>query len=184
MGIRERGLVTAKLKYPSQLKPTTKEDIKLPSRWIVHIPKTCPVFKKWKGKKVPRKETYGNKSVLSYKGKAFAEIVILRMFQDVGWNGVWVDTYRQKYRTNHWPKDEIDLPPKQQRLLNRISKKLGKEWSGCWDVFCWKGGKVIFAESKKRKEDSIKDNQRRWLAAAINCRLPFNSFLLVEWSKK
>ena len=184
MGIRERGLVTAKLKYPSQLKPTTKEDIKLPSRWIVHIPKTCPVFKKWKGKKVPRNETYGNKSVLSYKGNAFAEIVILRMFQDAGRNGVWVDTFRQKYRTNHWPKDEIDLPPKQQRLLNRISKKLGKEWSGCWDVFCWKMGKVIFAESKKRKEDSITENQRRWLAAAINCRLPFNSFLLVEWSEK
>ena len=69
MEIQESGLVTAKVKYPSQLKPTMKEDIKLPSRWIVHIPKTRPVFKKWKGKKVPRKETYGNKSVLSYKGK-------------------------------------------------------------------------------------------------------------------
>jgi hypothetical protein len=169
------------MKYPSQLKPTTKEDIQLPSRWIVHIPKACPKFKKWSGKRVPRKHTYNGKAVLSYKGKAFAELVILRMFQDEGWEGVWVDTYGTRYRSEYWPKNEIELPLKQQRLLDRISKKLGKSWSGCWDVFCWKGNKVVFIESKKRGEDSIKDNQRKWLAAAINCRLPFNSFLLVEW---
>src|SRR5208282_476103 len=121
------------MQYPSQLKPTTKEHSKLLSRRVVQIPKTHPIFKKWKGKQVPKKETYGGKCILSFKGKAFAEIVILRMFKEAGWNGVWVDTFKERFRTKYWPKNEITLPPRQQLLLNRISKKLGKEWCGCWD---------------------------------------------------
>jgi hypothetical protein len=166
--------------YPSLLTPTTIEKIELPSGKVTQIPKANPMLTLWAGK--PVNDTYGNKLILSFHGKpAFAELVILKLFQDEGWSGVWVDTYGHKYRTEYWPKDEIALPPEQQRLLRNIYDKAGSDL-GCLDVFCWKEGKYLFAESKRQGHDKIRNTQRRWVEAAIECGLPFTSFLLVEWS--
>jgi hypothetical protein len=55
--------------------------------------------------------------------------------------------------------------------------------SGCFDVFCWKGNQFIFIEAKRSGRARIRDTQRAWLQAAIRkCRLPCDSFLVVEWS--
>lgn len=170
------------MQYPNILTPTTKEQITLPSAGrVVHIPKAKPLFKLWTGN--PVSDTYGGKLVLSFNGKpAFAELVILKILQDDGWTGVWVDTYRNKYRTSYWPKDEVELPSEQQQVLREIYQKAGSN-KGCFDVFCWKETLCIFAESKRQEgQDKIRDTQRQWLEAAIECGLPLTSFLLVEWS--
>jgi hypothetical protein len=171
-----------KIDYPNLLTPTTIEEIELPSGILVSVPKAIPVFEKWSGE--PVKDTYNNKPVLNFEGKAtFAEIIILRIFQSAGWNGVWIDTYRQKFRTSYWPKDSIELPSEQNQLLPRIYKEAGSN-KGCWDVFCWKGESYLFAESKRQGRDKIRDTQRRWLEAAINCGVPLTSFLVVEWKEE
>ncbi|HEV2329843.1 MAG TPA: hypothetical protein VGY56_13755 [Verrucomicrobiae bacterium] len=167
------------MKYPSQLSPTAVETVKLPSGKTVKIAKATPVFKLWTGKAV--KETYGGKAVLDFYGQPqFAELGILRIFEREGWQGVWVDTYRNKYRTSYWPKDSATLPDKQAKLLEAIYKANGTR-SGCFDVFCWKGRDYIFAESKRCDQDKLRETQKQWIASAIKADVPLRSLLVVEW---
>jgi hypothetical protein len=169
------------IELPPELKATTKEKIKLPARWFVEIQKVNPVFKQWTGESVG--ETYGNKDVLNFYGKPeFAELGILRLMEYSGWNGVWVDTYGSAFRTQYWPKNNVKLPPRQLEIYNRIKKKVGSK-DGCFDVFCWKADQFIFIESKRCGEDQIRETQKRWLQVAhLNCDIPFEHFLIVEWS--
>ncbi len=167
--------------YPSLLAPTTTEDIRLPSGNQVSIPKTQPTFELWK--RPPIADTYGGKEVLSLNGEpVFAELLILRMLQNDGWSGVWVDAYRRKYRTSYFPANEVELADRPMAVLEAIYARAGKR-TGCWDVFCWReGGEFMFAESKRQKHDRIRTSQQRWLEAAIQYGLPTSSFLIVESS--
>ncbi|MGD0351611.1 MAG: hypothetical protein ABSB84_15055 [Verrucomicrobiota bacterium] len=169
------------MELPKELQPTSKEKIKLPARWFVEIRKANPIFKPWKGETVG--DTYGNKMVLNFYGKPeFAELGILRLMEYSGWQGVWVDTYGNVFRTQYWPKNKVKLPPKQANFLKRIQEKVGSP-GGCFDVFCWKGNQVIFIESKYRGKDKIQDTQKKWLQVAnLKFGIPFESFLIVEWS--
>ena len=170
------------MQYPSSLTPIEKEIIALPSGKTAQIPKTRPIFDSWKGNL--GNDNYGSKPVLCYKGKPFfAELIILEFLKEDGWNGVWVDTFRHKYRTSYWPNNEIVLPSKPEELLQSIYHRAGST-KGCWDVFCWKEDLYLFAESKRHDKDRIRDTQKRWLDAALVDGLPLTSFLLVEWSNK
>ena len=77
----------------------------------------------------------------------------------------------------------VDLPPGQEALLERIYERAGAR-EGCWDVFCWKGDRQVFAEAKWQGHDRIRETQRRWLEAALAIGLPIESFLVVEWSMR
>ena len=55
-------------------------------------------------------------------------------------------------------------------------------FAGCWDVFAWRNGTYLFAEAKHSKKDKIRETQLRWYAAALECGLSEQNFLLVEWS--
>jgi hypothetical protein len=167
------------MRYPDLLVPITIEVIELPSGETVRIPKTEPTFNLWKGK--PISDTYGDKTILDFDGEpVFAELAILRILQKDGWQGVWVDSFRKKFRTNY-PVNSVALPPKQQRLLSEIYEKAGSN-KGCWDVFCWRDdGTQLFAESKRQGRDRMRNSQRCWLEAAIKYGLPGAAFLVVEW---
>jgi hypothetical protein len=170
------------MNFPASLRPTCFQKVLLlPIRWFREIPKVQPVFKEWKGRKV--RETYGGKAILDFYGKPeFAELGILRLMEHAGWSGVWVDTFRNAFRTQYWPANRVDLPPKHQKLFDRIAKKAKCE-SGCFDVFCWKDDRFFFIESKRGGQDRIRPSQRRWLQGAIwGCRIPLNRFLIVEWA--
>lgn len=168
------------MSYPEILTPNNKEIILLPSGRQIEIPKTTPFFSLWTGE--PIKDRYGNKPLLNFNGQpVFAELAILGVLQNDGWQGAWVDTYRRKYRTSCNPLNEIALPSRQLELLNRLYQRAGLR-SGCWDVFCWKDDAYLFAESKWHKRDSIRDNQKQWLQSALAYGLPITSFLIVEWS--
>jgi hypothetical protein len=144
------------------------------------IPKATPVFTSWSGP--PVADTYGGKPVLTWDDQpAFAELVILWALKAVGWDGVWIDTYHNKFRNGYWNRPPIDLPLPQSELLQRIHKEAGSRF-GAWDVFCWCGNSVLFAESKKAKHDSIRNTQLDWLDAAIRLGFRADDFLLVEWS--
>jgi hypothetical protein len=167
------------MEYPKFLKPTATERVELPSGKVAKIPKTTPNFKLWTGVKIT--ETYGGKAVLDfYNEPQFAELGILRIFEREGWTGVWVDTYRGKFRTRYWPEDSVALPKDKEALLNAIYKASGSR-AGCFDVFCWKETDLIFAESKRRDGDKIRDTQRRWLESALKCGVPMESLLFIEW---
>lgn len=154
----------------------------LPSGREVEILKTKPLFELWSGE--PISDGYGNKTVLNFNNEpAFAELAILGAFRNEGWQGVWVDTFRRKYRTSCHPLNAVTLPSEQEEFLQSIFQRAGSR-DGYWDVFCWKEETRLFAESKRQKHDRIRDTQREWLEAALDSGLSSASFLVVEWSIK
>jgi hypothetical protein len=66
-------------------------------------------------------------------------------------------------------------------LLGRIQKAAGCR-DGAWDVFCWNGPEVLFAESKRAGRDAIRDTQVHFLDAALSVGFTVDQFLIVEWS--
>ncbi len=176
--------------YPEQLRPTTYETIQLPNGSGINVLKATPLFEAWT--REPLAHSYGGKPVLAFKAEpVFAELAILRHFQRAGWQGVWVDTYRRKYRVGYWDAelarlplghDSVELPIPQADLLDKIRKGTGKRWSGCWDVFCWNCDQILFAEAKRHGKDQIRDSQRQWVQSALDLGLSLETFLVVEWS--
>jgi hypothetical protein len=160
------------------LKPNSLLRIELPSGRIVELPKVTPLFRKWAGE-MPF-DTFNRKPVLELNGKmVFAELAILSIFKQAGWDGRWIDSYHRRYLTEYWPKPVSEpLQAKQQDLLDRIRTKAGGS-GGCFDVFCWRSEEIIFAESKWR--DKILNTQAKWLEAALDIGIPAESFLIVQW---
>lgn len=146
----------------------------------VSIQKYFLAFREWKGAPIPN--TYNGKAVIDWNSEpVFAELAVLRLFQSHGWDGVWVDSYRRKYRIG-LPEvaEPIELPQKQQELMDSIKAKTGRS-GGCWDVLVWKGDTTLFIELKRQKKDNIQSTQVEWLAAALESGLTADNFALVEW---
>ena len=49
-------------------------------------------------------------------------------------------------------------------------------------MVAWKNDRLVFAESKRRKKDSMRGTQIRWFEAALSCGCAVEDFLVVEWS--
>jgi hypothetical protein len=172
---------------PPELKPTSTLKLELPSTRTLELPRCQPQFDEWAGPTPGF--TFGKKRFLTYDGQpVFAELLILRLLEASGWTGTWISTYggRTKF-LNEMPQDSflgrssIRLPEPQSLLLNKIQRRSNQR-GGCFDVFAWQGGRNLFCEAKKSKEDRISPNQRRWIDAAIIQGVPLDSLLIVEWS--
>lgn len=99
--------------YPEILKPALAHRIELQSRRVVEVPEATPIFRKWTGD-VPD-DTFNRKPVLEFDGEmVFAGLAILRIFQEAGWQGRWIDSYRRRYLTSYWPIVTSDLPNEQR----------------------------------------------------------------------
>jgi hypothetical protein len=164
--------------YPHELQPSTFEVIELSNGRRVKIAKATPRFQRWVGTAVIN--NYGSKAVLDFAGQpSFAELLVLRLFENSGWSGVWVDSFARRNRL-YWGEDtSVALPGTAERMLNVIRDRDMK--ARCWDVFCWRDDEIFFAELKRKSHDRIRDSQRRWLAAALEEGLDLKSFLIVEW---
>ena len=156
------------------------EELNLLSGRSVVIAKCRYSFKPWVGP-VPF-DTYGRKVVLDVGGPVFAELAILRILEKAGWDGVWVDSYRRKFR-KCWPDSPrccCELPDPEQGLFNNI-RQLSDWRGGCFDVFAWKRSDHLFVEAKRRGKDRIRNSQRKWLETALTSGVPLESFLIFEW---
>ena len=146
----------------------------------MRLPKTTPQFSAWNGP-IPF-DRYGGKAILDFCGEAlFAELMILRLFEEEGWSGVWVDTYRHCFRRN--PVTKVAIPKERLRMFEQLQEAAGAK-SGCFDVFVWKEEMTVFAESKCSGHDKMRPTQIRWLEATLRFGLPIGSFLIVELSPK
>jgi hypothetical protein len=160
------------------LKPQSSQRIVLPSGREITVAKATPSFRKW-SREMPS-DTFNGKPPLEFNNEmVFAELAILRSFQQAGWDGRWIDSYHQRYLTKYWPTPVSEpLPAKRQSILERIRAKAGGS-GGCFDVFCWRSEQLLFAESKWH--DKILKTQTRWLEAALGIGIPEESFLIVQW---
>ena len=163
------------------LSATLFERLLLPSGRIVDVPKATPSFSVWRGEQPA--ERYGKKPIVDFEGRmALAELAILWTLQKSGWKGVWVDTYRRKFRTDYWNAPTVEPPQHAEALLDRISAARGGKHRGTWDVLCWRDGEYLFAQSKWKNHDRLKPAQLDWFESALSIRLPLSCFLIVEWS--
>lgn len=155
------------------------------------IPERTMSFKAWNG--VPMLNTFGGKGVVDRGGvPMFAELAIAEVLKVEGYQARWAETYGRgnkppifldrwgergfKYQTNA-PIEDAWVMDK----LAEIAQRNGGSYRGCWDVLAWKDGNLLFAESKRKKRDAIKDTQIAWLNAAIASGLSPENFLIVEW---
>lgn len=137
-------------------------------------------FDQWKGAPIPN--TYNGKAVIDWNGEpVFAELAVLRLFQSHGWEGVWVDSYRRKYR-NGLPDvaEPIELPEQQKQLIESIRTKTGRH-GGCWDVLVWKDDQLLFVELKRSKKDRVQESQISWLEQSLLEGLETENFAFIEW---
>jgi hypothetical protein len=118
--------------------------------------------------------------VLDYDGEPlFAELAILRLIQAHGWQGVWIDNWRKKFR-QLFPPHACDLSSQAQDFLDRVNQ--GRKWRrGCFDVLAWHDGQYLFVEAKRKGHDAIRNSQKEWLESALNSGLSPESFLVFEW---
>jgi hypothetical protein len=159
--------------------PISPIELTLPSGKSVAVPRCSYLFTLWRGRPILR--THGPKAVLDSEGEpVYAELAILRVLERAGWDGVWVDTWRRKFRRS-MPPDHCELPRGPQELYRRICQANGGEISGCFDVFAWKATSFLFVESKRKSQDSIKPTQIAWVEAALDCGVPLDSLLVCEW---
>src|SRR3989338_6864171 len=163
-----------------QLHKVDGETLSLPSGERVSIQKYFLTFAPWKGAPIPN--TYNGKAVIDWNGEpVFAELAVLRLFQSHGWEGVWVDSYRRKFRVG-LPDvvDPVELPERHRGLIKSIRAKTGRS-GGCWDVLVWKGDTTLFLELKRSKKDRIQTSQNEWLGKSFTLGLRPQNFALVEW---
>lgn len=176
--------------YPKALIPTEFEIFKIGDQTF-EVPKCIVKFEKWDGE--PVKETFGGKTIVKVNGKPmFAELAILEKFIGDGWQSRWIETYGKSKSEpiclSEWKddkyKNQIHHPITNKTILNLLSEITAKNensFSGCWDVLAWKDDKIIFAESKRKKKDSIRSTQNNWLSAGLKSGLKLNNFLIVQW---
>lgn len=165
--------------YPATLTPTQTISFTT-SLGPSTIPRAIPVFRPWI--KASPGDSYGHKAFLDYRGSPmFAELVILAIFRDAGWDGVWVDSFRRRF----WSGFQVSSKslPEYPASIVRCIHGSGGFPRGCWDVICWREREIVFAEAKRGGHDCIRPTQIRWLSNALDRGgLSPENFLVVEWS--
>jgi hypothetical protein len=184
--------------YPKQLVPNGEMEFPI-KEGVIKIPTCALSFEKWPEQPIEKKKTIGGKPIVCLNNKPmFAEDAIRSLFLLDGWDARWISTYGKSRLfpifldgwkdLDKWEDDSYknqrhcDIANEEiKEILSDIAKYNPKSYAGCWDVFGWKDGRVLFAESKRRKKDKIRDTQLNWLDTAIKCGLKPDNFLMVEW---
>ncbi len=153
-------------------------EITLPSGETIPVRRQFLHFDSWSG--APIDDPYGGKAIINLDGEPlFAELALLRLLQNDGFDGVWVDTYRRRFRRT-MAMEGSALPRWVQSKFDDIVAENGRR-GGCWDLLSWKGDEILFVESKRKHKDRIGFNQKQWLASALRVGFDANSFLIAEW---
>lgn len=131
-------------------------------------------------------DNYGGKVIFDYEGEpAFAELMLLKLLEKHNYKGVWVDTYRNKFRIalNREIKKQ-DIDKRIITIIEKIYKIKGERKSSCFDVVAVNNtNEFIFCELKRGKKDKIRDSQIEWLEAAKKINEPIQ-FIIAEWGIK
>jgi hypothetical protein len=176
--------------YPDFLQPSSVE-LFIVDGSPLEIPKCLVSFDRWNGE--PIKNTFGGKPILLIEAKPmFAELAILTYFIKDGWQARWIETYGKPklapIKLSAWIDDkhinQVDDPIQDESILkifSGIASLNDNSYAGCWDVMAWKGERIVFAESKRKKKDSIRNTQTNWLRSGLEAGLSTDNFLVVKW---
>jgi hypothetical protein len=183
------------------LRVTLKTPITLPAgRVINEVPAVFMRFPRWAGESFL--DDFGKKAsaMIEIDGEhLFAELAVLRLLENNGWSGRWVNTYSGRGEVWKYLTEWRDVPRAEQKMrpiedaeprqvLARIAG-LNKpaRYAGCWDTFAWKGSDFAFLECKRtapKYKGLMKSEQEDWLRSALylgDPRVRIDSFCFVQW---
>lgn len=177
------------MNYPKLLEPTATDTIATTDGRI-EVPLVHLTFKRWAGK--PIADTWGGKALVDYRDKPmFAELAIMHMAIDSGWQARWIETYGMRankpFHFMDWAGRPLIQRPEARITDTRILELLDSvatyndTYYGCWDVLMWKDERSIFVESKRSKADKIRKTQIQWMESAIATGLFADDFLIAQW---
>lgn len=169
-------------------------------RVIKELPAVFMRFPRWDGPAFV--DDFGRKAsaLVELDGEhLFAELAVLRLLEQAGWSGRWVNTYSGKGEVWKYLTEWKDLPRGEQRsrpieeaeprqLLAAVAG-LNKpaRYKGCWDVFAWKGSDVAFVQCRRtapKSKDVVSKEQEDWVRSALylgDRRVSLESFCFVQW---
>ena len=154
----------------------------LPAGNVVQVRRRLVKFEPWRGPipEIPR--IWTSKGFVYVRGgPLLAELAILGLLEKDGWSGVWVNNFSTNFLKGLPGLSEPSTVPGQPlAVFEKIKRRNGRR-RGCWDVFAWRAGEVLFAEAKRMDKDKIQKSQIEWLDAALNVGIPLEAFLVVEW---
>lgn len=175
------------MNLPSELTPTDKFMVQLQNGTSVELPICRPVFSVWSGE--PPTFDFGGKPLLSYKGEpCFAELIILRLLKEHGWNGVWVEAYGGTHYLQSMPTEwdlnsnHVSIPEDKKALLRRIHDQANT--TACFDVFVWDDKHTLFFEAKRSGKDRLTNAQIKFIEGALKCGISSDAMVIVEWTFK
>jgi hypothetical protein len=169
-------------------------------RVIADVPAVFLRFPMWQG--APFVDDFSRKSaaMIELNGEhLFAELAVLRLLRDDGWDGRWVNTYSGGKEVWKFLTAWEDVPRAEQKtrpiaddeprqILARIAGfNKPRRYKGCWDVFAWRASQLAFVAAKRvaRKTGGlVSKDQEEWLRSALflgDPRLTVDSFCFVQW---
>jgi hypothetical protein len=136
------------------------------------------------------RKRYGAKRVIDWGGTPlFAELGCLRLLEDEGWRGMWIDDWGKRYWTElplvNPPRRSAEFPPPALDAFRTVQRSWGQLWSGWWDLLVARGSDVLFAEVKWTDAsftDRWTNTQLPWLAAALSSEIQNARFAVIECS--
>ena len=122
------------------------------------------------------KTGFWNKTVIDVEGKEMCtETAVAKLLRDRGWEAVWVS--RGKFFRGPGISPSCELSTEAEAELLKV--RGCRNYVGCWDVFAFKSGEVLFVECKAKGE-ALTPSQRDWLAAALAAGFTLENFLVVR----
>jgi len=169
---------------PAQWSPIEKMPLGLPGGATVSLPVCRARFRAWDGP-APSADP-GAKPVLDHGGEAFfAEAMILRLLQQHGWDGVWVQTNGGVHFVRSIPADRnsasgwVELPAARVDVLRGIWD--AARTKACFDLFVWQGERLMFCKARRRGRERLTPAQRKFVDGALACGFAASQLLVVEW---
>lgn len=169
---------------PPKLRSTGTISIVLLGGKTIDLPTCHPTFQKWEG--LFTGFDFGKKPLINHANKpVFAELAILQILLENGWDGVWVETYGGINFLREMPSNwklyphNVEIPNEKRDIVSYIQKTVGTK--ACFDVFAWKGKDILFCEAKHKNKDSFTGGQLKFIEGALSCGIPRTSLLIAEW---
>ncbi len=168
--------------------PTTRyESLTIASGRHIEIGVVEHEFQEWRG--TPPACSYGRKPAVEFAGQGvFAEIVIVRLCQQAGWDALWASTYGGLRYFDQQPladrSNTATAPGHLDKMVHRIAEAKDGKVAGTFDVIAWRGDEFRFIEAKRSGRDRVRETQIQWLAAALDLGFDIGDFMLFEWRLK
>jgi hypothetical protein len=113
---------------PNPLRPTNFIPTKLPSGKSLNLPHCYPIFPAWT--KPTEAFLFGGKQLLNYRGvPVFAELYVLRLLQEHGWEGAWISSFGGRRCMRDMPVDAklsncIKLQSDREEILSKLHPRV------------------------------------------------------------